>query len=1181
MAADAKITFNTAVNADGFDKGVEALSQKTGSLEKVFDGVNKSITSAFDPEQVDNTSSAIMKQQAVVDGLRAKLADITTIEANTSAINQLERDIGEAASEAGRLERSMSDMQKSLEEPLKIVGLIDSLDETVAKQQESLSLLSALKETYPQLELPPNLQAEFDGVSAVVDGLDAKTNKLKDLLQGVEIPDVAIESFSLASGKVELLSAKAKDLYSELAKTTEIDVTGFESLDDALDSVYNKAQQSIGTLNSEIATTAEKCANAYAHADELREAFGSIQMPEQPKKSAEELSQALAIATKKLDEMKSKTKNTSSAMDGLGKSVEKTINRIKGLVVGAFVFNVLRSALKQFREYVIAAAMENEAFARSFNQFKANIAAAVQPLLNALIPALTRVASALAYIAGIIAQIVATITGANIQSMYAQAEARDKQTKANQAQYQKELEAFNKKQAQAAVQRSKEEEREIARIAKELEKQEKAQAANADKHAKAVEKQAKEQQRYLDKIKKSNKELDKTTASFDDLITLSSAATEELDNMAPEGLFDEIPFEELEFEDITSKLTDAIAEGFNDGFQAMPTMYDNLAEPAELTQHIKDVIGTIMAILGGALLVVGAILVFTGVNIPVGLAMMVAGALLLYAALKEEWGLLPSKMQDTIAIIAMIVGGALIVIGCILVFTGANIPIGLALIVAGAIMMATAIAARWNEMPENIKNIISIVMAIVGGALFVIGLILVLTGAAAPLGLGLMVAGAALLGAAAALNWDKLPESIKTVISIILGILSVAALVLGALLCFTSVNIPLGIALIAAGAAGIAGVIALNWDKLGGDIKNVIGVILAIVGPAMLVLGIILCFTAVALPIAIALIAAGAAALVGAVALNWDSIKDKVKNVLATIAAIAAIGLLALGCILLAVGLIPLGIGLIVAGIALSNLAKEHADEDNKIVAWVTGVFDKVKKIIVDIIIWLVEKVDSLKEGFSRACEGIGNFFKNLWEGIVEGASNAWNWVLDGVKWLWDGFVEILNKIGTFFSDVWEGIKKGASATWEGMKEGLKWAINGIIDLINGMLNAIGNGLNAVINAMNKLQFDIPDWLGGGTFGINIQPITMPQIPRLAQGAVLPGGSPFMAVVNDQPRGQTNVEAPLATIQEAVATVFEQYMNQMGDNAYILKADAGDLTGFFRMFNLELQRANSISTAFA
>lgn len=49
---------------------------------------------------------------------------------------------------------------------------------------------------------------------------------------------------------------------------------------------------------------------------------------------------------------------------------------------------------------------------------------------------------------------------------------------------------------------------------------------------------------------------------------------------------------------------------------------------------------------------------------------------------------------------------------------------------------------------------------------------------------------------------------------------------------------------------------------------------------------------------------------------------------------------------------------------------------------------------------------------------------------------------------------------------------------------------------------------------------------GIGGYSINV--------PALARGSVLPGGKPFLAIVNDQPRGQTNVEAPLQTIVDAM-----------------------------------------------
>ena len=50
--------------------------------------------------------------------------------------------------------------------------------------------------------------------------------------------------------------------------------------------------------------------------------------------------------------------------------------------------------------------------------------------------------------------------------------------------------------------------------------------------------------------------------------------------------------------------------------------------------------------------------------------------------------------------------------------------------------------------------------------------------------------------------------------------------------------------------------------------------------------------------------------------------------------------------------------------------------------------------------------------------------------------------------------------------------------------------------------------------------------------------VNVPKIPALAQGAVLPANQPFLAMVGDQRHG-TNVEAPLSTIQEAVALVMQ------------------------------------------
>lgn len=98
---------------------------------------------------------------------------------------------------------------------------------------------------------------------------------------------------------------------------------------------------------------------------------------------------------------------------------------------------------------------------------------------------------------------------------------------------------------------------------------------------------------------------------------------------------------------------------------------------------------------------------------------------------------------------------------------------------------------------------------------------------------------------------------------------------------------------------------------------------------------------------------------------------------------------------------------------------------------------------------------------------------------------------------------------------------------------------NVAIGMVNLAINGMEAAINAMVKALNRLDFEVPKWvpgLGGKKFGLGLKTVDLPNVPYLAQGAVLPPNKPFLAVVGDQ-RSGTNVEAPLATIQQAVAEV--------------------------------------------
>ena len=171
-----------------------------------------------------------------------------------------------------------------------------------------------------------------------------------------------------------------------------------------------------------------------------------------------------------------------------------------------------------------------------------------------------------------------------------------------------------------------------------------------------------------------------------------------------------------------------------------------------------------------------------------------------------------------------------------------------------------------------------------------------------------------------------------------------------------------------------------------------------------------------------------------------------------------------------------------------------------------------------------------------------GPTFAEVFNAIADIVGVAVGAIADAI----DLAIVVLRGLADFLSAVfrgnwdaaWQAIGNTVNTVWDKMTNAIKTAVNGIIGFINRMISAVVTGINAVINALNGLSFDLPDIFGGGHVGFNISTLTAPQIPYLAQGAVIPANREFLAVLGDQSHG-TNVEAPLDTIKQAVAEVME------------------------------------------
>ena len=274
----------------------------------------------------------------------------------------------------------------------------------------------------------------------------------------------------------------------------------------------------------------------------------------------------------------------------------------------------------------------------------------------------------------------------------------------------------------------------------------------------------------------------------------------------------------------------------------------------------------------------------------------------------------------------------LFVIGAILAFSGANIPLGLGMMVLGGVLFAKEIAAKWGSLSEEVKDSIMKIMVIVGGAVFAIGAILAFSGANIPLGIGLMLTGAAILGTAAKLDWNRLKKSLQGTIGIITAAVSTAFLALGAVLTFSGANVPLGIGLMIVGAAGLAATVVANWDSISQWCKQALEKAKrVIVSLGYLALGVLLCCTVIGLPLGIGLIEEGAKSLAEKRTPVWDNVSTKAKEVFEDVKKIAkSSGMIALGVLLCFTGVgIPLGLGMLIEGGA--SLAQSRDPDWNSI----------------------------------------------------------------------------------------------------------------------------------------------------------------------------------------------------------------------------------------------------------
>lgn len=258
-------------------------------------------------------------------------------------------------------------------------------------------------------------------------------------------------------------------------------------------------------------------------------------------------------------------------------------------------------------------------------------------------------------------------------------------------------------------------------------------------------------------------------------------------------------------------------------------------------------------------------------------------------------------------------------------------------------------------------------------------------------------------------------------------------------------------------------------------------------------------------------------------------------------------------------GTILTGLSLILAGVAIAMLAVNAANPVAWIMLAIAAVvalgaviiknWDSIKEVFSKIWSWISEKViEPVKNSFASA----GEFLKEKWNKIKEFFSGLWEGMKDGAKNAWEGIKNVFSTVATFFknifSNAWEGVKKVFSVggkIFDGIKDGIvtafKTVVNAIITGINKVVSLPFKGLNGILDKLQDISI-----AGIKPFNWITWRAPVPQIPKLAKGAVIPPRSEFMAILGDQKRG-VNIETPLDTMVEAFNKALDERGNGSGD----------------------------------
>lgn len=221
------------------------------------------------------------------------------------------------------------------------------------------------------------------------------------------------------------------------------------------------------------------------------------------------------------------------------------------------------------------------------------------------------------------------------------------------------------------------------------------------------------------------------------------------------------------------------------------------------------------------------------------------------------------------------------------------------------------------------------------------------------------------------------------------------------------------------------------------------------------------------------------------------------------------------------------------------------------------AILESLRLALISFLDWLDEQTNGRLSGLIEVAKGLFNAFFQF---VQTGASS----IVEGIKQILSGLIEFI--AGVFTAD------------WNKAVERNRYDVQGLWDnvvgVIEGAINLLIDGVNALIRAFNSAFAVMRAFTG---FPPVLNTFDYVQLPRLAQGAVIPPNREFLAVLGDQKSG-TNIEAPLDTIEEAVENVLNRRGGAGGgEQTIILECDKVQFAKLVYKLNQSESKRHGIS----